>query len=429
MASICNDKGELILHYDGIDLYDKNLSILKGSDTLNFNDVSNTPSEPQNGILFPLPEQKNKYILFNPFTHIWTDPKGNTFIANMVLYSSIVDITKNNGLGEVVERKKFIFKDTLSPGKLSTCRHANGRDWWIICQRLNSDIWYKFLLTPQGIKLHDKQTIGVKYLSGGLQAVFSPDGKYYALSGNIDKKGPDGVVFNFDRCTGQLSNQRTIDIKDWYFFGGVAVSPNSRYIYYSCQYIMYQFDLWASDIQKSQKVVGYNYGFTAPFNTSFNAMQLAPNGKIYMSAPGGAKYLHIIHRPDMEGDSCKFELIGLKLPNFHAYGLPNYPNFKLGAAATQCITSSEEMENLDHIKVYPNPAQSQISVKLINQEFLKGNIVFYDLNGRKITQFNLFEDQEEHRLDISHLQNGVYLWQLILDDKVRQSGKVVVLKE
>jgi hypothetical protein len=46
-----------------------------------------------------------------------------------------------------------------------------------------------------------------------------------------------------------------------------------------------------------------------------------------------------------------------------------------------------------------------------------------------VSNFSLFEDQEEHRLDISHLQNGIYLWQLVLDDKVRQSGKVVVLKE
>jgi Secretion system C-terminal sorting domain len=430
MASICNDNGDLILYYDGIDLYDKNLSILKGSDTLNYNDVSNTPSEPQNGIIFPMPEQKNKYILFNPFTHIWTDSKNNTFIANIALYSSIVDITKNNGLGEVVERKKLIFKDTLSPGKLATCRHSNGRDWWIICQRLNSNIWYKFLLTPQGVKLYDKQTIGVKYMSGGLQAVFSPDGKYYALSGNNDNKAPDAVVFDFDRCTGQLSNQRTIDIKGVYFAGGVAISPNSRYIYYSCQYIMYQYDLWESDLQKSQKIVGYDDGVKEPFSTNFNLLKLAPDNKIYMTSSTGMRYLHVINKPDESGDSCQFVQRGLKLPNFHSFGLPNYPNFKLGAATIKCTTETEEEnEKKEIVKLFPNPAQNELTLTFNATYYQKGIFHLTDLQGRRIASYPILPDHDEYRFDISAIPNGMYLWQLVLDDKILQTGKVAVMKE
>jgi hypothetical protein len=97
----------------------------------------------------------------------------------------------------------------------------------------------------------------------------------------------------------------------------------------------------------------------------------------------------------------------------------------------QQVASKDIFSYFEPIKtsVYPNPASKDLFFKIQDIDYLKGNIVFYDLNGRKITQFNLFEDQEEHRLDVSHIQNGVYLWQLILDDKIRQSGKVVVLKE
>ena len=79
----------------------------------------------------------------------------------------------------------------------------------------------------------------------------------------------------------------------------------------------------------------------------------------------------------------------------------------------------------------PNPASYDLNLDLFGyvNNYQKGKYALYELQGRPIATYPLLPNHDEYHFDISHLQNGIYLWQLILDDKVRQSGKVVVLKE
>ena len=67
-------------------------------------------------------------------------------------------------------------QDTLDFGKLSACRHANGRDWWIIVARYTFNEFHRFLLTPTGLEWVGTQQIGDKVIIGGGQAFFTPDG-------------------------------------------------------------------------------------------------------------------------------------------------------------------------------------------------------------------------------------------------------------
>ena len=59
----------------------------------------------------------------------------------------------DSGLGGIVENKKniFIIQDTLTLGRLTGVKHANGRDWWIMIHRYYSDEYYKLLVTPDKI--------------------------------------------------------------------------------------------------------------------------------------------------------------------------------------------------------------------------------------------------------------------------------------
>ncbi|MBL0074056.1 MAG: hypothetical protein IPP34_20565 [Bacteroidetes bacterium] len=53
---------------------------------------------------------------------------------------SIVDLDLNGGLGSVILKNYPIISDTLNCGKITATRHANGRDWWVVCHRVNTNI-------------------------------------------------------------------------------------------------------------------------------------------------------------------------------------------------------------------------------------------------------------------------------------------------
>ena len=91
-------------------------------------------------------------------------------------------------------------------------------------------------------------------------------------------------IYDFDRCNGGLSNHRRMHYNA-NISGGVAISPNSRYLYVSSYEHVYQYDLWASDIESTKVTVAVYDGYQSPFGSKFFMAQLAPDGKIISTAP------------------------------------------------------------------------------------------------------------------------------------------------
>ena len=219
------------------------------------------------------------------------------------LKSAFIDLDKNNGQGVVVQKEIPIFTDAMQAHLATACRHANGRDWWIITIKSGMGKYYKTLLNPNGFVPQLPQTM--PYINGSERkssvAYFSPNGKMYA-----HYNGEQGAwLYDFDRCTGMLYNRRLIPLFRAFRTGyaGLAFSPNSRYLYMNDDSQIAQYDLEAADVPASKIIVAEYDGFAdtigfARFNTSFFLMQLAPNGKIYGNCTGGNRYLHVIHNPN-----------------------------------------------------------------------------------------------------------------------------------
>jgi hypothetical protein len=145
---------------------------------------------------------------------------------------SLVDMSANNGAGKVVEQKKVIINQRLDYGKIRACRHANGRDWWILVNKFVDNAYYRLLLDPQGLQLDGLQEIGTISELGLGQAVFSPDGNWYARINPIKYAEPYYLdIFRFDRCSGMLYDpvQYLIDFANT--IAGLAISQDSRYLY------------------------------------------------------------------------------------------------------------------------------------------------------------------------------------------------------
>jgi hypothetical protein len=162
--------------------------------------------------------------------------------------------------------------------------------------------------------------------------VFSPDGSKYAIHDIRFDPFSAIDIYDFDRCDGQLTHLEHFELDDTTgLSGGVAISPDSRYLYVITRLNIYQYDLQASDIQATQTVVASYDGYIAYwFDSAFNAGQLAPDGKIYLASSSSDTVMHVIQSPNQPGLACHVTQHSLALPTLNEKSVPNLPFFRLG---------------------------------------------------------------------------------------------------
>ena len=323
-SSFSTSEGELFAFFNGLDIRNRTFvqDMENGGDMheqidfftryyLSYQDIV------QGSIFLPYPGHKDSVILLYMSTRELFNSNNEIDRASMDLTAAVIDMSKNNGLGRVVNRKIPVVHDTLVLGKLQAVKHANGRDWWVIIFRRESNQYYRVLIDPEGIHNLGRAEVELPVIDGSGGSVFSPDGKKYAIC-----TGQWLNIFDFDRCTGLLSNQ--VQISGVGPSTGVAISPNSRFLYHNRRNTAIQYDLWAADIPASGKVV-----VESP--PGLLMMQLAPDGKIYSSClcrhfPS----LNVIYRPDEEGTACEYLRLGIVLYKYNDSSVPNFPNYRLG---------------------------------------------------------------------------------------------------
>ena len=90
----------------------------------------------------------------------------------------------------------------------------------------------------------------------------------------------------------------------------------------------------------------------------------------------------------------------------------------------QAATSIDEIEEEQHFKLYPNPADEKLFISFESPVQLQ-SIQLFDLTGRKVTQFNVQGSQSVYQLSLNGLSSGVYLVQIQLDSKLLTRKLVV----
>ncbi len=372
-----------------------------------------------------MPRKDNIYNLFHLGMKRVTTPEYDVY-ANRLYYSK-VDMVQNGGKGKVVEKNKLIVEDTFQSGDLTVVKHENLQDWWVIVPKRIANKYFKVLSTISGDMIVSEQIIGDSTLfssDGGSQAVFSPDGKKYMRY--IPKQGT--MLFDFDRETGELSNYLHLpDPGDSAFGGGIAVSPNSRFLYISTQIKFYQYDLQSSDINASRVLLGEYDGFSSPFETYFFKCQLAPDCKIYCNCLNSCNVLHVVNHPDEPGLACDFVQHGVQLATSNALSLPNFPNYRLGSGQPVCTpTAAGEVAAVVGVKVWPNPASDGVSVSL--GEAVHAPMVWslYDQLGREVRRAVLSAGQQEVQVSVAGLVAGLYFWSIKGEGFVVGSGKLII---
>ncbi|MDQ3142269.1 MAG: hypothetical protein M3Q56_08485, partial [Bacteroidota bacterium] len=168
-ASISDQHGNLLYYTNGYDVEDANFKKVPGATNLGIRYWDGLVQD--QGVMFlNNPSADSVFYLF--YVNILLN-SPNFFIQDLKY------IVINNKPNYVIEKDTLVH-DTLNGGCLTACKHANGRDWWIVLNKLNTNLFYKFLLTPSGIKKLEDQVVGPKIINGAGQAVFSPNGEYFA---------------------------------------------------------------------------------------------------------------------------------------------------------------------------------------------------------------------------------------------------------
>jgi hypothetical protein len=409
-ASICDENGNLLYYTNGISICGVTDTLLNGSGLspcpyTGYYSVDGLNIE-QAALFIPKPGDSSYYYLF----HFSNDAPDSS--RPWRIYYSLIDKHGNNGLGAVIEKNIPIFQgQELRGGGMTACKHANGRDYWLIMGGSQDNEFFKFLITPDRILGPYTQNIGCTFPwpYDVAYSKFSQDGSKYATGIFI---GAPLLVMDFDRCTGEFSNPITInEVTDGFpnqdtILGCYALefSPSGQFLYVSNPHNLVQFDLWSANVQDSSQLF---LGDSSDYY-SIDMLQLAPNGKLYASTwNGGLAALHAINHPDLKGDSAGFIYGGQPTLTANSVALPNLINYKLGpllGSGCDTITASPNLSKEDELlRVIPNPTNKYAYVEMGQQ----GNYQFDLLNATG----QVIDKKQTPQVDIfdtENLSSGIY---------------------
>ncbi len=337
-----DESGNLLFYTNGSFIYNQFGQVMDGCDTflapsdyVYFLSQGGLGAGSTQGVVgFKKPQSDSLYYLF----YVISDSCNNC-----LLYRSTIDMSQNGGLGKVIELNRVVHTESsMYPNAVSACKHANGIDWWLVIGKLEQNKNLIFLIDSNGIRPPTEYIIGdsTNYITPAGRIVFSPDGNTMAKAYGSNRTN----LFDFDRCDGSLSNNRAISTFDSVpgnmdsilYSLSVAFSPNNRFLYVNSTINIFQYDLWAEDVQASETIV-WSLDID-PWNSDnlILTMQLGPDGRIYVGSHSSSndKGVTVINIPNEKGIACDVRYKGVlaDVMKTDGYGIPNMPNFRLGAS-------------------------------------------------------------------------------------------------
>ena len=316
-ASISDpNTGELLFYTDGVTVWNRLHEVMPNGKGL-FGD----PSTSQSALIVPAPGRPYLYYVFNaaPVT------ASGAASRCLCLYYSIVDMRQDDGFGDVSTKNELLLNDVTE--HLTAGADCRGDGWWIVVRSRVSRHFYSLHLTRDELQsLPVVSDVGNPLLTvkDAGQMHVSPDNRRLVLTSIAGHT----QLFDFDGETGKVSNAITVmQSPNNNAHYGAAFSLDGRMLYVaaspedpSSSSRIYQFDVTrptGDQIASSSFLVGETKGIN-----SWIAMQLGPDGKIYLGRPGESS-LSVINAPELSGSAAQYVDAAIKLTGVMRLGLPN----------------------------------------------------------------------------------------------------------
>ena len=458
LAVANNNEGKLEFYSTGCGIFNKNMQLMENGENLSINEYCPNSQYAMSGIkggflVLPQPEQETQYFYFRI-----AERTDNGWPINERLLLTKVDMAANNGLGKVISRNETVLEDSLVCS-VSAVRHGNGRDWWVVVPRGTNRQFWTILLTPDGLQAPVLQTIPPPYtpftakrtvaiadppftaevlydeyqLEGGAgQADFSPDGNWYA---RITPRGGDVEIYHFNRCSGTFQQRAVFptpslpDKKIW--AAGLAFSPDSKVLYMNNNEAVYQLSLSPESLKQPEPLLlGIYDGFTE-FNLAVNffMMRTAPDGKIYIGAGNGTRYLHVIEQPNVLGTGCNFRQRGLPTGRFYSFSINYFPNFNLYEAPYGlCDSLGINLQAGEYpFAVFPNPNTGS-TLSYFIPACTHAQVYVHNAAGQLIAHITAPRIDAVNHIDATLWPAGVYFFSARIDDAAVTTKRVVVMR-
>jgi Secretion system C-terminal sorting domain len=464
-ASICDSLGQLLIYsaspnYNLIQIpgmYSHGYVLNKANLIISNGDSLRSSGWYQEMTIVPDPGNAQRFYVFT---------MGVTPSAIPGFYYSVVDLSMNNGLGYVVQKNIRLETFPVCDG-MASVKHGNGRDWWVVIKNWDNTIaldeFYVYLISPSGVTKMPVQHIGTAFLSNIFTIKFNILGtKLYATQwASLVER------YDFDRCSGLLSNALTINPRDTNnnppnrFYWSHAVSPDESKLYVTSIYngtnadtsYLVQYDLTAPNfLASADTLYTFNRNSAGGGGPVAGLLQLGPDGKIYLSTnyetqDCGFQWLYcdtssfftenmnlsIINHPDSLGAACDFQPYSFYLGGHRSYvGLPNNPNYELGLlVGSACDTLgnvgiNEVFGGNQHLFVYYD---TEWQKAFINAKGLTGKkyiLTVYDITGKAILtqKGSLTNEFYTYSMPMESFASGVYIISLETE-KEKLTNKII----
>lgn len=342
-CAISDSTGSLLFYTNGVNIWSRNHSIMPDADSL-MGGASSTHS----ALIVPPPCYENEYYVF-------TVDQMEDSLKDGFRYS-IVDMNLDGGLGNIKASQKNIrIRDSVGE-QLCAVMHKNKLDIWIIVHGWNSNNYYAYLLTKNGLSSNPVvSSVGQgMHFNGDYDEAIghlkaSKDGKKLVFAGMSLME-----LYKFDASTGIISDPVKITASGF----GVEISEDGSKLYTmdnSGNPNFLQYDINAGDeaqINASKKLIP-----KSSLNLILN-FQLGPDGKIYVfgatiSASGfDGKKMGIINNPNEAGAACNFDESAIDMQGRNVFGVEvSTPTLNvLKGYARRCEPENDEEEKEEEKK-------------------------------------------------------------------------------
>lgn len=308
--SVADANGNLRFYTDGNRIWDAGNNPMPSANPIFPAPLVNvTQSTVQGALIVPFINDNNKYYVFSLSAQELANNEGGK------LYYSVVDMSLNNGLGDIVPGTAHTLIDTGFSEHMIAVPACGGI--WVVLHGRTSPVFKAYKIDANGLNtapvLSQAGVQGYVGPSGSVNQVYQGNNFYIvgqlAVSPDYKQlaaayfKGNFVELYNFNNNTGAVVARGIVDSSnDTYGFYGLSFSPDSKKLYASncaATISLKAFNQYNLALPTMAQIRASKF-FLGPCNASISQLQLAPNGKIYLNG-GYISKLGTIENPDLLG--------------------------------------------------------------------------------------------------------------------------------